>query len=49
MSAVIENRIFTGHPLADVAEKVYTGKRISREDAIRLYQSDDLVAIGALG
>ena len=48
MSAVIERSIPTGHPLADVAEKVYRGERISREDAIKLYNSDDLQAIGSL-
>jgi len=49
MSAVIEKAVSADHPLGDIAEKVYNGKRISREDAIRLYQSDDLPAIGALG
>ena len=49
MSAVIDKAIASGHPLADIAEKVYAGMRISRADAIRLYQSDDLQAIGALG
>jgi len=49
VSAVIEKEISAGHPLAEVAQKVYAGKRISREDAIKLYLSDDLVAIGALG
>jgi aminodeoxyfutalosine synthase len=48
MSAVIEKAVSAGHPLADIAEKVYSGTRISRTDAIRLYQSDDLLAIGAL-
>lgn len=47
MSAVIE-RIPTDHPLADVAAKVYRGERISREDAIRLYSSDDLLTLSAL-
>lgn len=47
MSAVIE-RIPTDHPLADVAAKVYRGERLSREDAIRLYSSDDLLTLSAL-
>jgi aminodeoxyfutalosine synthase len=47
VSAVIE-RIPTDHPLADVAAKVYRGERISREDAIRLYSSDDLLTLSAL-
>lgn len=34
--------------LADVAEKVYCGVRLSKEDGIRLYQSNELLVIGAL-
>ncbi len=34
--------------LQDIAEKVYAGQRLTREDAIRLYQSDDLLTVGAL-
>jgi aminodeoxyfutalosine synthase len=37
------------HPLADIAQKVQDGKRISREDALRLYEADDLLAVGAMG
>lgn len=34
--------------LADLGEKVLSGKRLSREDGIRLYQTKDLLALGAL-
>lgn len=48
MAAVIERSIPTDHPLFDIAQKVYQGKRLSREDAIRLYESDDLLALADL-
>lgn len=35
-------------PLAGVARKVLDGRRLSREDGIRLWESDDLPAIGLL-
>lgn len=35
-------------PLASVAEKVISGKRLTREEAIELYRTNDLVALGAL-
>lgn len=34
--------------LSDIAEKVFSGKRLSREDGIRLYESRELLTIGAL-
>jgi len=34
--------------LADIYEKVYAGSRITDEDAMRLYASRDLNAIGAI-
>lgn len=37
------------HPINGIARKVHDGERISREDALTLYCSDDLAAIGALG
>lgn len=49
MELAIESIIESKHPLADIAQKVVNGTRITREDAIRLYQSNDLTAIGALG
>ncbi len=34
--------------LAEIASKVFAGKRLSREDGIKLYESSDLLAIGYL-
>lgn len=34
--------------LSDIAEKVFAGRRLSREDGIRLYDSSDLLSIGFL-
>lgn len=48
MSLVIEKTIPANHPLASIAEKVYSGTRLSRQDAIELYLSEDLMAVGAL-
>lgn len=49
MSIALEKALESSHPLHDVARKVVDGKRISREDAIKLYDSNDLITIGALG
>lgn len=49
MDLVIEKVIENKHPLADIAEKIVAGTRITRDEAIRLYQSNDLAVIGALG
>jgi aminodeoxyfutalosine synthase len=35
--------------LGDIAEKVYAGERLNRQDGIRLFESNDLVTIGRLG
>lgn len=48
MSLVIEKTLPANHPLASIAEKVYSGTRLSRQDAIELYLSEDLMAVGAL-
>jgi aminodeoxyfutalosine synthase len=34
--------------LSDIADKVYSGIRLNREDGIRLYHSNELLAIGSL-
>ena len=34
--------------LVPIAEKVSAGERISREDAIALFETDDLLAVGAM-
>lgn len=48
MSVVLDQVLTSSHPLADIAAKVERNDRLTREDAIRLYQSDDMVAIGSL-
>jgi len=49
MSLVIDKTVPQHHPLADIAKKVFDGERLSRDEAIRLYKSDDLALIGMLG
>ncbi|HEY9793378.1 MAG TPA: CofH family radical SAM protein [Candidatus Obscuribacterales bacterium] len=49
MSLAVEQALVSTHPLSDIASKVVDGQRLSREDAIRLYESNDLITIGALG
>lgn len=36
------------HPLKDIAEKVYNQQRLSFEDGVRLFNSDDLLTVGQL-
>lgn len=36
------------HELKDIVDKVMQGERLSRQDAIRLYNSDDLLTVGRL-
>lgn len=38
----------TDHPLSDIVSKVTSNERLTREDAIRLYNSPDLEVVGAL-
>lgn len=49
MSAVLDKILLKSNPLADIAAKVYEGRRLTEDDAIKLYQSDDIMALGALG
>ncbi|MFA6601118.1 MAG: CofH family radical SAM protein [Candidatus Omnitrophota bacterium] len=39
---------FDFHPFEDIAEKISAGQRLSFEDGVRLYQSEDLPVLGAL-
>jgi aminodeoxyfutalosine synthase len=48
VSVVLEKTIQSSHPLSDIAAKVYENERLSREEALRLYQSDDLTTLAAL-
>src|ERR1700722_6960901 len=49
VSAVLDQLLPSSHPLADIAGKIEKGERITREDALRLYEADDLLAVGAMG
>ncbi len=49
MSLPLEKALVASHPLSDIASKVVDGERLCFDDAIRLYQSADLVTIAALG
>ncbi len=48
MLLALENALEEFHPLSDIATRVVAGERLSRADAIRLYESSDLQAIGAM-
>lgn len=48
MIQVIEQIVNENKGIADIAEKVSKGERITRDDAIRLYNEPDLLAVGAL-
>ncbi len=48
MSLALEHALSPSHPLSTIANKVVDGKRLSRQDAISLYESDDMIAIGAI-
>ncbi len=50
ISSLMLVQSYTGNSqLSDIAEKVYGGVRLSSEDGIRLYDSNDLLTIGRLG
>lgn len=48
MIQVIEQIVNENKGIADIAEKVSKGERITKDDAIRLYNEPDLLAVGAL-
>ena len=48
LSPTIAHRYLQASPLAPIYEKVMEGKRLSFDDGLRLWQSNDLNAIGAL-
>lgn len=49
MSVVIEEIVSSSSAIADIARKVQEGTRITRDDALRLYQHENLLEVGALG
>lgn len=48
VSESLEPLLSSQHELRDIAQKVVDGTRISREDALRLYNSDDLETVGKI-
>jgi aminodeoxyfutalosine synthase len=48
MSVALDQSLVKSGPLADIYEKIIAGKRIDRDDAIRLYREKDINAVGAL-
>ena len=44
----VANRSLEAAGLADLRDKVVAGERLSLEDGLRLYQSTDIAAVGAL-
>jgi len=48
VSAVLDQLLPSSHPLADIAEKIEHNQRLERQEALLLYQADDLLAVGAL-
>lgn len=49
MSAVLDKILLKSNPLAEIAAKVHAGERLTEDDALKLYESDDIMAVGALG
>lgn len=49
MVSVLDKPISSESRIFDIAEKVYAGKRITREEALRLYKEPNLLEVGALG
>jgi len=49
VAIAFDKALESSHLLHDIAAKVKNGDRLNRQDAIRLYDSNDLVTIGALG
>ncbi|MBI4532911.1 MAG: CofH family radical SAM protein [Candidatus Melainabacteria bacterium] len=49
VSVVLEKALLSPSPIAGVVQKIIDGQRLSRDDALTLYKSHDLIALGALG
>lgn len=49
MSTMVDEIVKNDSPIYDIAQKVVDNKRLTKEDAIRLYEEKDLLAVGALG
>lgn len=48
MVTELSNPIKSDSPIFDIAEKVVAGSRLTRQDAVRLYECEDLVSVGRL-
>jgi len=48
VSAVLDQYLLKSNPLAEIASKVHQGERISEADALRLYESEDIIGLGVL-
>lgn len=46
--SVPQSQLAPRHALADIAEKVRAGARLSFEDGVRLFESNDLLALGGM-
>jgi len=48
MTNLLEKLIKTSNPLSEISEKILNNKRLTKEDGLRLYESFDILSIGAL-
>ncbi len=48
VSENLNNILANSHPLSDIARKVVDQTRLTREDGLRLYASDDIEAVGTI-
>ncbi len=48
MNNLLEKLTTSSNPLSEIAEKVLNNKRLSKEDGLKLYESFDILSIGAL-
>jgi aminodeoxyfutalosine synthase len=49
VSVAVEKVVANSSPIADIAQKILQGERISSEEALRLYRHENLLEVGALG
>jgi aminodeoxyfutalosine synthase len=48
VSAVLDQYLLKSNPLAEIANKVHQGERISEADALKLYETEDIIGLGVL-
>ena len=48
MTNLLEKLIKTSNSLSEISEKILNNKRLTKEDGLRLYESFDILSIGAL-